>query len=135
MIFAPSNARTARKAGRSGARQAVKATDGRNLEYTVLVNASSPRLPPQIGFIIGNALFSAMLLRLNDAFSRVIGIFFALALVTSLIFFSGELGGPVLPEGIGFWVYPAIQPIGRTLIGLWLLRVARNGEPRVNAAG
>ena len=42
---------------------------------------------------------------------------------------SGELGGPVLPEAPAFWIYPATQPLARLLLGIWLLRVARNGEP------
>ena len=40
----------------------------------------------------------------------------------------GQLGGPVLPESLGYWVYPATQPLARILIGLWLLRVARQGD-------
>ena len=43
---------------------------------------------------------------------------------------SGETGGPTLPEPIGYWIYPAFQPLARVLIGVWLLRVAKAGEPR-----
>ena len=70
-----------------------------------------------------------MLLRLPDTLSRVVGAFFALAAIQSIFIQSGELGGPVLPESLAFWIYPATQPLARLLIGIWLLRVARNGEP------
>ena len=85
------------------------------------------------GIILGSACFAAILLRLPDALSRVVGGFFALAAIQSVFIQSGELGGPVLPESIAFWVYPATQPLARVLIGVWLLRVARRGEPRVDA--
>ena len=85
------------------------------------------------GIIIGSALFAAMLLRLPDTLSRVLGGLFALAAVQSVLIQSGELGGPVLPESISYWIYPLTQPLARVLLGLWLLRVARSGEPRVGA--
>lgn len=85
------------------------------------------------GIILGSALFAAMLLRLPDTLSRVLGGLFLLAAIQSILIQSGELGGPVLPESIAFWVYPATQPLARVLLGLWLLRVARDGEPRVGA--
>ena len=81
------------------------------------------------GIILGSGFFAAILLRLPDMLSRVVGFFFALAAVQSIFIQSGELGGPVLPEAIGFWIYPATQPVARILIGLWLLRVAQRGEP------
>ena len=85
------------------------------------------------GIILGSALFAAILLRMPDTLSRAVGGFYALAAIQSIFIQSGELGGPVLPESIAFWVYPATQPLARILIGLWLLRVARDGEPRVDA--
>ena len=42
--------------------------------------------------------FAAALLRMRDNLSRVVGAFFALAALQSIIIQSGELGGPVLPE-------------------------------------
>jgi hypothetical protein len=86
------------------------------------------------GIILGSSFFAAILLRLPDTLSRVVGGFFALAAIQSILLQSGELGGPVLPEAIAFWVYPATQPLARILIGVWLLRVARQGEPRLEAA-
>lgn len=85
------------------------------------------------GIIVGSALFSIMLLRLRDTLSRVVGTLFALALIQSIFIQSGELGGPVLPDWLAYWIYPATQPLARALLGLWLLRVARRGEPRVEA--
>lgn len=86
------------------------------------------------GIILGSAFYAAMLLRLPDRLSRIVGAFYALAAIQSVLLQSGELGGPVLPESIAYWVYPATQPLARILIGLWLLRVARQGEPRLEGA-
>ena len=86
------------------------------------------------GIILGSAFFAVILLRMPDTLSRVVGGFYALAAVQSIILQSGELGGPVLPEALGFWIYPATQPLARLLIALWLLRVARQGEPRLEGA-
>jgi hypothetical protein len=34
-----------------------------------------------------------------------------------------------LPEPLASWSYPAIQPLGRVLIGLWLWTAANEQEP------
>jgi len=34
-----------------------------------------------------------------------------------------------LPESIAPWLYPAIQPLGRVLIGAWLWRAADENGP------
>lgn len=86
------------------------------------------------GIILGSAFFAAILLRMPDRLSRVVGGFYALAAIQSIFIQSGELGGPVLPESLAFWIYPATQPLARILIGIWLLRVARQGEPRLGNA-
>jgi hypothetical protein len=86
------------------------------------------------GIILGSAFFAAILLRLPDMLSRAVGGFYVLAAIQSILLQSGELGGPVLPESLAFWVYPATQPLARLLIGVWLLRVARQGEPRLGDA-
>lgn len=83
------------------------------------------------GIILGSSFFAAILLRMRDTLSRAVGAFYALAALQSVLLQSGELGGPVLPESIAYWLYPATQPLARILIGLWLLRVARQGEPRL----
>ena len=85
------------------------------------------------GIIIGSTLFAAMLLRVPDVFSRLLGALFALAAIQSAFIQSAELGGPVLPEWLAYWIYPLTQPLARILLGVWLLRVARRGEPRVEA--
>ena len=111
----------------------VRATmDGRTAIYDGLWDAAYSLL--LIGFVIGNSLLAAILLRLPDSLSRVVGAFLVGAALLSLLIFSAEVGGPGLPEGVGFWAYPAIQPLGRALIGLWLLRVASRGEPRLQDA-
>ena len=85
------------------------------------------------GIIIGSGFVAVMLFRQSDALSRLVGAFFALAAIQSIFILSGELGGPALPQSLAFWIYPATQPLARLLIGLWLLRVAIRGEPRVDA--
>ena len=85
------------------------------------------------GIILGSSFFAVMLLRMPDTLSRVVGGFFALAAIQSILIQSGELGGPVLPESLAYWIYPATQPLARVLIGIWLLRVALRGEPRIDA--
>jgi hypothetical protein len=82
-----------------------------------------------IGFSIGNLCFGAVMVR-QHGLTRVVGGFFlaaaALTIFTNML---PELGGPSLPESIDRWLYPAIQPLGRTLIGVWLWRVAEeNGN-------
>jgi len=86
------------------------------------------------GIILGSAFFAAILLRMPDTLSRLVGGLYLLAALQSVLIQSGELGGPVLPESIAFWIYPATQPLARLLIGLWLLRVALKGEPRLGGA-
>ena len=85
------------------------------------------------GIILVSTFFAAILLRMPDTLSHLVGGIYALAAIQSVFIQSGELGGPVLPETLAFWVYPATQPIARILIGVWLLRVALRGEPRVDA--
>jgi len=78
-----------------------------------------------IGFMIGNLLYAGATLKI-PGLTRVLGVFYALAALLTLIFLVREFGGPGLPEALGFWVYPAIQPLGRTLIGVWLWRDVRS---------
>ena len=85
------------------------------------------------GIIIGSAALAAALLRMSDGLSRAVGGLFVLASLQSILLQSAELGGPALPDSLAYWIYPATQPLARLLIGLWLLRVARNGEFRVGA--
>jgi hypothetical protein len=74
-----------------------------------------------IGFLVGNLVYSLALLK-RGGFDRVIGAcFLAAALLTAFIL-SREFGGPGLPASINPWIYPAIQPLARILIGAWLWR-------------
>ena len=82
-----------------------------------------------IGFSIGNLCFGLVMVK-RRGLTRVVGGFFlaaaALTLFTNVL---PELGGPTLPESIEPWLYPAIQPLGRTLIGVWLWRAAEENGP------
>jgi hypothetical protein len=85
-----------------------------------------------IGFLAGNVLLGVAVARTvkseSSATTRmgslgfwVAGVLWAAAALTFLILLP-ELGGPAV-SGTG-WLYPLIQPAGRTLIGIWLWREA-----------
>jgi hypothetical protein len=74
-----------------------------------------------IGFLIGNLAFGLALAR-RAGFDRLVGACFLAAVALTAFGISGEVGGPVLPDAIAFWIYPAIQPLARFLIGAWLWR-------------
>jgi hypothetical protein len=77
-----------------------------------------------IGFAIGNLCYGLVMVR-RRGLTRVVGGFFlAAAALTAITNMLPELGGPTLPASIEPWLYPAIQPLGRTLIGVWLWRAA-----------
>ncbi|MBC8027686.1 MAG: DUF4386 family protein [Steroidobacteraceae bacterium] len=76
-----------------------------------------------IGFAVGNLCFGCAFLRVKGL-TRIVGLFFLAACALTLALFMGELGFP-LPEPIASWSYPAIQPLGRALIGVWLWRESR----------
>ena len=86
-----------------------------------------------IGFLIGHCLFAVTLFRRGDTLSRVVSLFLTLAALLTLAILIVEVGGPNLLAPFGRWAYPAIQPLGRILIGMWLWRVAQQVEPRLNA--
>lgn len=77
-----------------------------------------------IGFFFGNTLLGIATWR-GRGLTRVVSLFLFAAALLTLTNLSGELKGPVLPSPLGFWIYPALQPLGRLLIGVWLWR---NGE-------
>jgi hypothetical protein len=81
-----------------------------------------------IAFAIGNACFGAALI-VRTGLARVIGGFLFAACALTLCLFFRELRLPVLPEAVLDWSYPAIQPLGRLLLGLWLWRCAA-GRPK-----
>jgi hypothetical protein len=78
-----------------------------------------------IGFAIGNACLGAALLG-GDGLARVVGGFLLAACALTVALFLGQIGLHLLPESLLGWAYPAIQPLGRTVIGVWLWRMARS---------
>jgi hypothetical protein len=84
-----------------------------------------------VGFAIGNGAY-AWALRSRGRFDRVLALFYLGAMLLTLSLISAEAGGPSLPAAVGVWLYPAIQPLGRTLIGIWLWREARDDAPATN---
>lgn len=75
-----------------------------------------------VGFLIANALYAAAMVK-KPGLSRTVGILYAAAAVLTFQIIVVEVGGPqLLPDALDFWVYPLIQPLARTLIGVWLWR-------------
>jgi hypothetical protein len=73
-----------------------------------------------VGFFIANSLYAVAMWR-RHGLSRVVGGFYAAAALLTLQIIVVEVGGgQLLPDAIEFWVYPLIQPLARTLIGVWL---------------
>jgi len=83
-----------------------------------------------LGFSIGNSALGIGLLRAGHGVTRVVGCFFLAAVVlTVLTNIAPELQWWTVPEPLAQWSYPAIQPLGRTLIGLWLWSAAYEDAP------
>lgn len=76
-----------------------------------------------IGFAIGNLALGIAMSR-SKGLTRVVGCFLLAAVALTLTYLLTELGAPPLPETLGAWLYPSIQPLGRGLIGLWLWKYA-----------
>lgn len=73
-----------------------------------------------IGFFIGNLLYAVALWR-GRGLSRIVGAFYGGAAALTLMIIIAEVGGgQLLPDPVAFWLYPLIQPLARTLIGVWL---------------
>lgn len=73
-----------------------------------------------VAFFIANSLYAVAMWR-RGGFSRVVGALYAAAALLTLQIIVVEAGGSqLLPEALDFWVYPLIQPLARTLIGVWL---------------
>jgi hypothetical protein len=76
-----------------------------------------------IGFAIGNFSLGQALVRWRGL-TRIVGCFLLLAFVLTLTNVFSELQWMQLSGPLAEWSYPAIQPLGRVLIGIWLWRVA-----------
>lgn len=76
-----------------------------------------------IGFAIGNACLGTAMLG-GERLARVVGGLMIAVVVLTCLLFAGELGFRPVPDVVLSWAYPAIQPLGRTLIGVWLWRHA-----------
>ncbi len=82
-----------------------------------------------IGFFIANLLYAVALWR-RHGLSRVVGVFYGGAAALTLQIIIVEVGGrQLLPDAVDFWVYPLIQPLARTLIGVWLWRHRNENAP------
>ena len=82
-----------------------------------------------VAFTIGNTSLGIALMRAGRGVTRVVGFFFLAAAALTLTIITGELQWGSLPEPLASWSYPAIQPLGRTLIGLWLWTAANEEAP------
>jgi hypothetical protein len=82
-----------------------------------------------LAFSIGNLSFGTALVRIGRGVTRLVGVFMLAAVAVTLPFITGELQWGTLPEPLASWSYPAIQPLGRVLIGLWLWSAASEEAP------
>jgi len=74
-----------------------------------------------IGFMVGNA-FLAVALWKSPGLGRLVAVLYIAAAGLGLTNFLPEFGGPGLPPSLDFWLYPALQPAARLLIGVYLWR-------------
>jgi hypothetical protein len=111
---------------------AVRATmEARTAMYDGLWNAMYFLLI--VGFFIANALYAVAMWR-RGGLSRVVGAFYAAAAGLTLQIIVVEVGGAqLLPDALDFWLYPLVQPLARTLIGVWLWRHADEGSALTRA--
>lgn len=82
-----------------------------------------------IGFSIGNLCLGIALVGAGRGLTRLVGFFLLAACALTLTIITRELQWWTLPEPLASWSYPAIQPLGRVLIGLWLWRAAHEEAP------
>ena len=82
-----------------------------------------------IAFSIGNFSLGIALVRVGRGVTRLVGFFLLAAVAITLPIITGELQWGTLPEPLSSWSYPAIQPLGRVLIGLWLWSAANEAAP------
>jgi hypothetical protein len=82
-----------------------------------------------IAFAIGNACFGAALIA-RRGLARMVGAFLLAACGLTVLLLANEVRMPLVPGELLGWSYPAIQPLGRLLIGVYLWRhsVGRSGD-------
>jgi hypothetical protein len=78
-----------------------------------------------IAFFAGS-VFLAIATWAHPGMARWVSIAYVGGAVVTLLILVPEVGGPGLPAGSTEWLYPAIQPAGRALTGVWLWREAEH---------
>jgi hypothetical protein len=117
-LFAYDPWRVAYLEGDAGVRAAMLERDAL---YSAVWNAMWTFL--LLPFLVANALYAAALLR-RQGLSLAVGAFYAAAAALTALLLLREFGLPSLPEPVLALLYPALQPIARALIGVWLWRNA-----------
>jgi hypothetical protein len=74
-----------------------------------------------VGYAVGSVLYGFVLLR-GNGLERVIGALYLLIAAWSFHGTAVDWGAPRLPALLDAWLYPVVQPVARTLIGVWLWR-------------
>jgi hypothetical protein len=86
------------------------------------------------GFLIGN-IFLGMATWRARGLTRTVSVFFYCAAGLTLFLLSGEFQGPILPPVLATWLYPALQPLARLLIAVFLWRTPGDGLDARREAG
>lgn len=126
-LFAYDPWRVAWLAGDAGVRATMHERDAL---YSAVWNALWTFL--LLPFLLANALYAVALVR-QQGMSFAVGAFYASAALLTALLLAREFGLPTLPEPMLALLYPALQPIARVLIGIWLWRNA--DESRVRDVG
>jgi hypothetical protein len=74
-----------------------------------------------IGFALGSLLYGLVLAR-GAGLERVVGVLYLVIAAWSFHSTAVDWGAPRLPPLLDTWLYPLVQPVARTLIGVWLWR-------------
>jgi hypothetical protein len=80
------------------------------------------------GFAISHLALGQAMVRCKGL-TRTVGILLLLAFALTLSYMLGELKLPSIPGALADRIELFLQPVGRTLIGVWLWRMAREEEP------
>ncbi len=80
-----------------------------------------------LAFIAGNLLF-AWATRAPRGLQLAVSFAFALSAALGVVSFATRFGGGIPPGAVMDVLYPAIQPAGRLMTGIWLWRI--RGSPR-----